>query len=513
VRTDRVLVVGAGVAGLVTAALLARAGLAVQVIERAAGPGGKLRQVNLGGAMVDSGPTVLTLPEVFEEIFEDAGARLADHLSLHRLEVLARHAWSDGAMLDLFDDVERSAEAIAAFANPGEADRFRAFCVRAQRSYEALDRAFLRAQRPSLPGLLRNVGPGRLGALWRAAPMSSLWRALGEHFHDQRLRQMFGRYATYSGASPFAAPATLMAIAHVERRGVWRIEGGMQRLAEGLEAVARAHGAMFWYGTEVREVLVDRGRAAGVMLASGERLRADAVVVNADAAALADGLFGSLAGAAVARPPRTRRSLSAVTWSMRTRAEGFPLQHHTVFFSRDYKAEFDDLFADQRLPREPTVYVCAQDRPGDDGPPPPGPERLLCLVNAPARGDSNTLTPAEIHACEDRMFEVLKRAGLVLERRNAVSMRTTPLDFERLFPATGGALYGPLQHGWQASFRRPGARTRLPGLYLAGGSTHPGPGLPMVALSGRQAAASLMKDLGSTGSSIPAAMAGGMSTR
>lgn len=511
--SDRVIVVGAGVAGLVSAILLAKAGLDVTVIERAGGPGGKLRQVSVGASFVDSGPTVLTLPAIFEEIFAEAGTRLSDHLTLHPLRTLARHAWADGATIDLFDDVTRSADAIATLAGPDEARRFRAFCKRAQRSYETLERAFLRASRPTLPGLLRNVGPGGLGALWQAAPMSTLWRALGDHFQDPRLRQLFGRYATYSGASPFAAPATLMVIAHVENQGVWRIEGGMQRLADSLERLARGLGVTLRYGTEVREILVERGRAAGAALAHGERLAADAVILNADVAALADGLFGRSAGASVNRASRPRRSLSAVTWSMLARTEGFPLLHHSVFFSRDYKAEFDDLFERERLPSEPTVYVCAQDRSDVDSGAPNGPERLLCLVNAPALGDTDTLTPSEIDACEEQTFAVLKRSGLILQRRGTESVRTTPQDFERLFPATGGALYGPLQHGWRASFLRPGARTRLPGLYLAGGSTHPGPGLPMVALTGRQAAASVLADRGSTGLSFPAATAGGTSTR
>lgn len=498
-RTDRVIVVGAGVAGLVSAILLAKAGLEVTVVERAGRAGGKLRQIPLGASAVDSGPTVLTLPAVFEEIFEAAGARLSDHLTLHPLRVLARHAWGDGTTLDLFDDIAQSADAIAAFAGSAEANRFRAFCTRARRSYEVLDRAFLRAARPTLPGLLRNVGPGRLAALWQAAPMSTLWRALGDHFHDPRLRQLFGRYATYSGASPFAAPATLMVIADVERQGVWRIEGGMQRLADSLEGLARGLGVAFRYGAEARAILVDRGRAAGALLAHGERLAADAIVLNADVAALADGLFGSLPAASVPRPSRRGRSLSAVTWSMLARAEGFPLLHHSVFFSRDYKAEFDDLFARRRLPAEPTVYVCAQDRTDVECTAPRGPERLFCLVNAPARGDTDTLTPSEIQACEEQTFAVLKRAGLVVHRHETESVRTTPQDFARLFPATGGALYGTLQHGWRASFQRPGARTRLPGLYLAGGSTHPGPGLPMVALAGRQAAVSLLADRDSTG--------------
>jgi len=513
VGRDRVIVVGAGIAGLVAALLLARRGLEVVVAERAARPGGKLRQVAVGDLHIDSGPTVLTLRGIFEDVFADAGERLADHLTLRPLDVLARHAWAAGQTLDLFADIDRSADAIAAFAGPAEAASYRAFCARARRSFEALDAAFLRAPRPSLPGLLRNVGIGRLRALWDAAPMTTLWRALGSHFRDPRLRQLFARYATYSGASPFEAPATLMVIAHVEQQGVWLVEGGMQRIADSLERLATARGASFRYGEEVREITVAHGRASGVVLAGGERLAADAVLVGADPGAMAAGLFGPRAAKALAARPLRSRSLSAVTWSMVAEAEGFPLLHHSVFFSRDYRAEFDDIFRRARLPIEPTVYVCAQDRTDDDRAPDRAPERLLCLVNAPPRGDGPALSTSEIDACELRMVQVLQRAGLSIRPRLGASVRTTPTDFDRLFPASGGALYGPAQHGWMASFRRPGSRTRLPGLYVAGGSTHPGPGLPMVALSGRQAAASLLSDLASIATSSLVATPGGTSMR
>lgn len=510
---DRVVVVGAGVGGLVAALVLASQGVAVTVLERAATPGGKMRQSRIGNASIDAGPTVLTMRDVFEQVFAVAGVRLADHVKLTPLDTLARHAWSAGERLDLFADLERSMEAIGAFAGPAEATHYRDFCDRARRSFEALDGAFIRAPTPSLPGLMRNVGLRGAGALWRAGPFKTLWKALGEHFHDERLRQLFGRYATYSGASPFAAAATLMVIAHVEQQGVWIVEGGMYRIAQALERIATSLGASFHYGAEVQQVIAGGDRATGVLLANGERIAADAVVLNADVAAIASGLLGQAITRTVPSQPPRRQSLSAVTWAMAAKTDGFPLLHHTVFFSADYKAEFDDIFRRRRLPAEPTVYVCAQDRTDRDEVPPAGCERLLCLVNAPPTGVAHALTTSEVDACEERTFRLLQRAGLEVKRRSETTVRTTPADFDRLFPASGGGLYGQVQHGWMASFRRPGARTRMPRLYLAGGSTHPGPGLPMVALSGWQAAASLLADLGSTARSSLVATPGGTSMR
>jgi 1-hydroxycarotenoid 3,4-desaturase len=304
-----------------------------------------------------------------------------------------------------------------------------------------------------------------------------------------------------------------MVIAHVERSGVWIVEGGMYRIAQAVEFLAASLGVTFRYDREAREVIVKGGRARGLRLASGEQLDADAVIVNADASAVANGLLGQGVTGTIPPQPGGRRSLSAVTWAMVARTDGFPLLHHSVFFSGNYQAEFDDIFRRRRLPVEPTVYICAQDRTDHEESAPLGDERLLCLVNAPATGDTHPFAQSEIDACEERTFHLLRRAGLDVQRRPEATVRTTPADFNRLFPATGGALYGQAQHGWMASFRRPGARTRMPGLYLTGGSTHPGPGLPMVALSGQQAAASLLSDLASTASSSLVAMPGGMSTR
>ncbi len=341
----------------------------------------------------------------------------------------------------------------------------------------------------------------------RIQPFTTLWSALGEYFHDPRLRQLFARYATYCGSSPFSAPATLMLVAHVEMEGVWTVEGGLSRLAHAVADLAGERGATLRYGAAATGITVEGGRVTGVTLDTGERLPATRVVANPDVAALADGFFGVEAARAVDPVPLAERSLSAVTFAVAGTPKGFDLVRHNVFFSPDYAAEFADLRAG-RLPRDPTVYVCAQDR-GDDGVPSAAPEALLCLVNAPATGAA--LSPEEIARCHDTMSRRLSACGLTI----AETARTVtgPAEFERLFPATGGALYGRASHGWMASFRRPGARTRLPGLYLAGGSVHPGPGVPMAAQSGRLAAASVLQDLASTAPSRRAAMPGGTSMR
>ncbi len=508
VMKSRVVVIGAGMAGLTAALDLARQGADVTVLESAPTPGGKMRNVAVGQARVDAGPTVFTMRWVFDSLFADAGSRLSDHLTLQPAEILARHAWSDSEQLDLFADPARTEHAIGTLAGAAEARGYRAFREDSRRIYETLERTFIAAPRPSAPSLVRSIATQGLGGLWNIRPFETMWAALGRHFRDPRLRQLFGRYATYCGSSPYLAPATLMLVAHVEQQGVWLVEGGMHRVSQSLAALAAAKGASFRYGSRVAEICVAAGRTVAVRLADGEHIDADAVVVNADASALSAGLFGPAVAQAVP-PPASQRSLSAMTWAMVAEADGFPLVRHTVFFSRDYKAEFDAI-AHGALPSEPTIYLCAQDR-NDVGTVTAGPERLLCLINAPATGDTHPLPQPEITACADRVFTQLQRYGLHLSP--VAAEVTSPAGFNTLFPGTGGALYGQATHGPMASFARPGSHTKIPGLYLAGGSVHPGPGVPMAALSGRLAAARLLADFASTPSSRRAAMRGGTSTR
>ena len=484
VQELRVAVVGAGIGGLAAAIDLARRGARVTLLERAPQVGGKLRLVRVADHGLDAGPTVLTLVEVFEELFASAGRRLTDALQLHRVERLARHWFADGATVDLYSDAERSAQAIAEFAGKREASGYRRFVRYAAAIYDAVREPFLRSQRPSATTLLR-YGFGGLWRLRRIEPWRSLMAAVCDFFHDPRLRQLFGRYATYAGSSPYLAPATLNVIAHVERLGVYRVEGGMYELAKALERLARDLGVAVHCDAEVESILAPGRRVRALRWRGGE-LRADAVVVNADVGALAGGMLGD--DVRIGMRPGAR-SLSALTWHVVGRCSSTSLIHHNVFFSADYAREFADLFGRAALPEDPTVYVCGADR-GSDGVPPQGPERLLVLANAPAA----PLSPDAVSLFGERVFARLRRAGLVVTEEQLG--RTTPADFAHLFPGSSGALYGAAAHGWRSAFSRPGARTSVRGLYLAGGGAHPGAGVPLAALSGRLAAAALAEDYG-----------------
>ena len=505
----KVVIIGAGMGGLSSAITLAHQGLDVTVVESAGAPGGKVHSREVAGVAIDSGPTVFTMRWVFDDLLRSVGTSVESEMRITPLQVLARHFWPDGSQLDLSANAQESEAAIAAWSGGDEAQRFRDFCSTTRQLYTTLEGPMIRAQRPSMGGFMGDLGFKGLGVLAQLGPMRSLWDQLGRQFSDPRLRQLFARYATYCGSSPWQSPATLMLIAQVEMDGVWSVEGGMVGMAQALARVARRRGAVFRYHSTCQRIEQCQGRVSGVHLQSGEFLPADRVIFNGDAAALRSGLLGEEMRPAVPSlaPPR---SLSALTWSMHTPVEGVTLDRHNVFFQSHYASEFEDIFAHRRLPEQPTVYVCAQDRPATLEP--SQAERIFCLVNAPACGDGKAITEEAIEQCQTRTFQHLRQLGLGLQPTTANSICTSPQDFHRRFPASGGALYGQATHGWTSIFSRPGSTTPLPGLYLAGGSVHPGPGVPMAALSGQRAAEAVMASLASTSQFQMGATFGGMST-
>jgi len=453
---------------------------------------------------VDAGPTVLTLRDVFDDLFAACGTRLEDHVTLIPQPLLARHFWPDGSTLDLFGDTDASAAAIATFAGPREAQGFRRFHAMTARLYAAFEGPVMRSPRPDLPAILRVAlrNPG----LWPALlPGMTLARLLRLYFRDPRLRQLFGRYATYVGGSPTGSPAVLALIWQAEARGVWAVQGGMHGLAQALATLAEAQGVRFRYGTAVARIVWQGGRVSGVQLADKRNVPCGHVVFNGDPAALGAGLLG--AGAKAALPARAfaKRSLSAWVWAFAAKADGLPLAYHNVFFSADPGREFGPI-RKGRMPEDPTLYLCAEDRA--NGAAPDGPERFEIIMNGPP---GHPPPPEEDRLCRTRTFPQLARFGLHFDTPPDRTALTTPQTMARLFPGSGGAIYGLSPEGAMAAFHRPGAKTALSGLYLAGGGAHPGAGVPMAALSGRHAAEAILTDLASTLKSGRTDTPGGMS--
>ncbi len=506
-RTDRVVIIGSGIGALSAAARLANHGLRVLVLERHATPGGKMRCLPSDLGPVDAGPTVLTLRGVFDALFNELGERLEDHVTLIPQHILARHFWPDGNTLDLHNTEEGSAEAIRHFSGARAAAQFRSFSARARTLFEGFDGPVMRSPAPSLPGLAAHVmrNPHLLRPM---APLSTLADVLDKSFDDPRLSQLFGRYATYVGGSPYEVPGLLALIWQAEAAGVWVVEGGMHRLAQALQGLAETRGAEFRFDSHVDRIEVTQAEGArAVILADGTRIPADTVLFNGDPRALATGALGRDCAHVAPQTETSARSLSAEVWAFAATPQGPELAHHNVFFRDTPKSEFDALARGDMAP-DPTLYVCAQDR-GQNAPNRTA-ERFEIIANAPpvhARA-----TQEDHETCQTRTFRTLARFGLTFHPTPQAAALTTPSDFARLFPASDGSLYGQSPHGMTAAFKRPTARTGVPGLYLAGGGTHPGAGVPMAALSGQHAAAAIMRDRTSTSTSPATATPGGIST-
>jgi 1-hydroxycarotenoid 3,4-desaturase len=518
---EKAVVIGAGMGGLAAAIRLSALGLSVTVVDMAEGPGGKARAVPSAAGPVDTGPTVMTLPDVADSLFRLCGTRLEAEVDLIPLPRLARHFWPSSAPLDLYPDPEANFEAIRALCGLREAEAFRRFDRLSRRLHAAFDAPVMRAPRPML-------GPVAAAALrqpgiWPALlPGMTLDRLLRRHFRDPRLVQLFGRYATYVGGRPTHSPAVLSLIWSVEAQGVFAVRQGMHGLAAALARVAARQGVEFRFATRARRIVRQGGHVTGVEVEGGATLPCAICVFNGDPATLAEGRLGDAVTPAKARP--AKRSLSAWVWAFAARPHGVELAHHNVFFTADPAQEFGPI-GHGEMPLAPSLYVCAQDR--ELGSPLPELERFEIIMNGPAGHPPPTEEEA---TCRIRTFPALRAQGLTFSPPPEAAALTTPQALARRYPGSGGAIYGVSPEGALAAFHRPTARTALPGLYLAGGGAHPGAGVPMALISGQHAATAVAEDRArrqqaivpptpaqataptSASASDRAAMPGGMST-
>jgi 1-hydroxycarotenoid 3,4-desaturase len=498
------VVIGAGMGGLAAAIRLAAAGCRVTVIEAADTPGGKARARATPAGPAAMGPTVLTLRAEVDDLFRLAGTRTEAELALTRLPRLARHWWPGSGPLDLFPDRDANIEAIRAFAGTQEAEGFARFDAATAALYQAFETPVMRAPRPDLAAIARTTL--RQPALWPALlPGMTLDRWLKRFFRDPRLRQLFGRYATYVGGRPAHTPAVLSLVWQAEAQGVWAARDGIHTVALALARAAESLGVRFHYATRARRITRQSGRVAQVETDQGHH-PADIVIFNGDPRALTDGHLGEAAQTAL-RPPG-KPSLSAWVWSFAATPAGPRAQdllHHNLFFTADPQAEFGPIGAG-KMPVSPTLYLNAQDRELGAI---PATERFQIILNAPENRPDH---PDEDRSCHDRTFPPLAQMGLTFSPPPGPEALTRPKDLAVRFPASLGSIYGASPEGALAAFQRPVARTSLPGLYLAGGGVHPGAGVPMALLSGRQAASQALQDLTSASTSVRTVMPGGMST-
>jgi phytoene desaturase len=499
---SRVVVVGAGMGGLAAAVRLAHAGHQVTVLEQSTRVGGKLGWYSRDGFAFDTGPSLLTLPSVYEELFAETGAPLGRVLDLVSVDPAFRYRFADGTVLDVPNaSAARTAAAMDEALGAGTGAQWQAFMSRAEKIWDATRGPFLESPLDGVRTLLQESR--KLDDLLRIAPWSSL-RSLGRHYlKDARLRTMLDRYATYTGSDPRRAPAALATVPYVEQTyGAWYVNGGLRALADAVAIRAMECGAEIRTGADVAEILVKDApgpkgwRTQGVRLRDGSKVEADVVVANSDAAHTYHELLSGPPGELGRRRLRKADpSLSGFVMLLALRGRTEDLRHHTVLFPTEYDDEFDSVFGTgkhrghTRPAPDPTVYISAPDdpalRPDDEH------EAWFVLVNAPrhrpgepSRG-VDWLADGLADSYADRVLEVMAERGLDVRDRLLWRVVRTPAHLEYDTRSVGGSIYGSSSNGARSAFLRPANASNVEGLYLVGGSAHPGGGIPLVAMSAK----------------------------
>jgi phytoene desaturase len=479
-KGKRIAVAGAGLGGLAAAARLRRAGAEVVVFEKNDRPGGKAAEWRQAGFRWDMGPSLLTMPDIITELFRDLGREVGDEIDLHRIEPVCRYFWKDGRVLD--EDGEF-------FRRPDVA----AFLEHARGIYELSGDAFLNHPPEEIWRAFTLSNLPKLRHLPKITHFRTVQEEVERYFQDPHLRQLFGRFATYNGSSPYRAPGTFNVIPYVEAAfGAWYVGGGMARLADALHRAAAADGVEFRFGCPVERIDAD-----GLHPAGGPVEVFDAWVVNGDVIRAHQEWIRLPRWESVRdRLEREERSLSGLVVLLGVSRRREQLSHHNIFFSRDYRAEFDDLFGRRELPADPTIYVSITSRT-DPGDAPPLQDNYFVLINAPSEIETIDWE-ARREELGEWVVRELEVRGLTGLGSDVVCRKVfTPLDFARRDRSSHGALYGWASHRIATSFFRPPLRSPLdPRLHFVGGTTHPGGGIPLVLLSARMTVEKIIRRFG-----------------
>ena len=487
-------IIGGGLAGLSAACVLAARGRKVTVFERNDWLGGKAAQLRGDGFRFDMGPTIVTIPSVLRRIFSEAGARLEDYLELVRLDPQWRCFFDDGSVLDLAQNPNAMAQTLDAFA-PGtnSGARYREFIDYSARLDSISQRHFFYKPIGGLRDMFEwkaSFDPKMLGDVLAMRMGRSVAGTVRAFTPDPRVAQMIDHFTQYVGSSPYGSPAVLCGIAHMQTdEGVWYPVGGTRAVPEALVKLATELGVQFRTGTKIEKILSRGGEVTGVLTDAGEEIALSTVVSNCDSVRTHRELISGSVGEAFERRRRYEPACSGVVLYLGLNKRYEHLAHHDFVFSRDPQEEFDWIYKKGEPAPDPTCYLAATTCT-EPGTAPTDGEALYVLVHAPY------LRP---HHDWKRMLPEYRRVILEKLKRTGFERALTPQDIHDRYHVLNGAIYGLASHGKFLGAFKPGNRSPdLRGLYLAGGAAHPGPGMPMVLMSGWIAADTLDRDTAAT---------------
>jgi phytoene desaturase len=498
-NTKPVVVIGSGLGGLAAAAVVAARGHNVSVIDKNDWLGGKAAVLNKDGFRFDMGPTILTVPKVLDRIFAEAGEKMTDWLQLVRLDPQWRCFFNEGATLDLVEDIDSMAESAEAFSGKkGLAQGYREFQRISAHLHGVSERFFFWRAIEDIRDTMNireNMNPSTLRDVLSLRMGRSVAGTIRGLVRDERVAQMLDHFVQYVGSSPFASPAVLCSIAHMQTsEGVWYPVGGTRAVADALRSLGEKLGVEYYTGREASKIIVEDEAVVGVSMTDGSCMEASAVISNMDSIRTYEELIG---GAAARHYSRSgfEPACSGVVLYLGLSRRYDHLDHHNFVFSDNAEKEFDQIYKKGEPADDPTCYVAAPART-DPSVAPAGGEALYVLVHTPYLRDHHDWSKM-YPGYRKKIIEKLKRtAGLTdIEQRTVVDQHLTPQDIHERYKVLKGAIYGLASHGKFTGAFKPGNRSRfVKGLYLAGGAAHPGPGMPMVMMSGWIAADALDVD-------------------
>ncbi|RJP56422.1 MAG: phytoene desaturase [Ignavibacteriales bacterium] len=479
----KVAIIGSGIGGLSTALRLSVLGYEVDVYEQSNSVGGKANEINKNGFRFDTGPSLLTMPFVLEDLFTSSGLNLSDYIEIKKLDVLCKYFYPDSTKIIAYSELDKFAEEIE-FNTNDKADDIKKYLNYCKNIYDLSADLFLFKSFSEKKNFISKKAINTLLNIKKLDTHRTMHEANSSFFKDDKTIQLFDRYATYNGSNPFQAPATLNVIQHVEYNlGGYISNDGIYSIPKAIEKASRLKGVNFFFNSPVQKIIHEKKAIKGIEV-NGKQLDYDIVVSNSDVENTYKNLLNDNSSSSVKKYSKLEKSSSALVFYWGIEGIYSELEIHNILFSEDYQKEFDDLFTKKITPTDPTIYIYISSKfQKDDAP--EGHENWFVMINVPYNNQQDW--EKEIQSSRQTILEKLNRIlGIDIENKKVFEEVLTPELIEKKTSSISGSIYGISSNNKMAAFLRQQNKSKeYKGLYFCGGSAHPGGGIPLVILSGK----------------------------